>query len=171
MSIAETKRLVLERLTADDLEAVLQMGQDPELMRFLGGPLDRTRARELIDRQLRRYDQFGVGFWAARLRESGELAGLVGLLVHELDGARAVEIAYRIDRRFWGQGLAPEAAAACRDYGFRELGEPRLISMIDPDNHASRRVAEKLGLAFERRIQWEGETLCLYSVSSPHCTK
>ena len=145
-------------------DAVYLMGQDPELMRFLGGPLDRDGARELIERQLRRYHEFGVGFWAAVLRETGELVGLVGLLVHALEGSRAVEIAYRIDRRFWGRGLAPEAACACRDYGFQVLGEERLISMIDPGNLASHRVAAKLGLSPERMIDWEGLEICLYSI-------
>jgi len=66
--------------------------------------------------------------------------------MQEVDGVEEVEIGYHIRRDLWGQGLATEAAQACRDYGFSQLGFDKLISLINPANIASRRVAEKNGM-------------------------
>ena len=62
-----------------------------------------------------------------------------------------MEIAYLIDKAFWGQGLATEAAAGILDYAFEKLNLSRLICLIDPENIASRRVAEKISMTLERK--------------------
>src|SRR5215210_188544 len=74
-------------------------------------------------------------------------------------------------RKFWGRGLATEAARACRDYGFDDLGYARLISLIDPANGASRRVAEKVGMSLERLTQKWDKTVCVYSISDRETPK
>lgn len=83
-----------------------------------------------------------------------------------LDGKEEVEIGYLFPRRFWRRRLATEAARACRDYGFEELGCAWLISLIDPANQASRRVAGKIGMSLERETQKWGKTVCVYSISN-----
>jgi RimJ/RimL family protein N-acetyltransferase len=67
----------------------------------------------------------------------------------------------------WGQGLAPEAAAACRDYGFQALRAKRLISLIRPANLPSRRVAEKIGLTLWKTLDWRGLPHCVYVIHAP----
>jgi len=80
-----------------------------------------------------------------------------------------VEVAYTIAREYWGQGLATEAAQAILQYGFKTLNLSRIVSLIDPDNGASQRVAEKMGMTFEKRVD-EGEytPFFIYSIDRPH---
>jgi ribosomal-protein-alanine N-acetyltransferase len=78
-----------------------------------------------------------------------------------------VEIGYLFLRKLWGQGLATEAARACRDYGFNQLGYRRLISLIGPANLASRRVAEKVGMTLEKEIIKWNMPICVYAIQAP----
>ena len=74
----------------------------------------------------------------------------------DIDGQSEVEIAYRLIRRFWGQGFATEAVCAVRDFAFDSLKLSRLIAMIDPHNGASIRVAEKAEMIHEKDVMFEG---------------
>jgi ribosomal-protein-alanine N-acetyltransferase len=164
MKVLETERLVLRQMNLLDVENLLQIFSDPEAMRYYPGTKSRAETEEWIEWNLRSYQQNGFGLWAAILKESDEFAGQCGLVAQEIDGRREVEIGYLFVRKLWGRGLATEAARASRDYGIRELGQRRLISLIDPRNVASRRVAEKVGMRLEKEIEKWGKQICLYSV-------
>ena len=69
---------------------------------------------------------------------------------------------YLFVRKHWGKGYATEAAWACMEYGFLELGHDRIISLIDPENNASIRVADKNGLVRETVTTFKGRTACIY---------
>jgi RimJ/RimL family protein N-acetyltransferase len=75
-----------------------------------------------------------------------------------------VEVAYTIARDYWGQGLATEASQAILQYGFEKLSLARLVSLIEPENFASQRVAEKIGMAYEKEVV-EGEYTPFYIYS------
>jgi RimJ/RimL family protein N-acetyltransferase len=81
---------------------------------------------------------------------------LSGFFHQEIDGTSEIEIGYRLHPNYWNKGLATEAAQAVRDHAFRDLNLSRLISLIHPENAASRRVAEKIGLQLERKTVFEG---------------
>lgn len=100
---------------------------------------------------MQRYTQHGFGLWALVLKESSELIGDCGLVVQDVEGVEEVEIGYHVRRDWWGQGLATEAAQACRNYGFNQLGFNKLISLIHPANIASRRVAQKNGMRLVKK--------------------
>ena len=85
-------------------------------------------------------------------------------MAQEVDGRDEVEIGYPFLRRSWGRGLATEAARACRDYGFGTLGCDRLVSLIDPANRASRRVAEKVGMRLEEHAHKWGKKIFVYAI-------
>ena len=91
----------------------------------------------------------------------------VGMTKQEVEGEILVEIGYHVRRDLWGQGLAPEAAGACRDYGFTRLQVDRLISLIRPENFPSRRVAEKNGMTLWKTVLWRGLPHCVYAISRP----
>jgi RimJ/RimL family protein N-acetyltransferase len=74
----------------------------------------------------------------------------------DVAGRQEVEIGYRLARSAWRQGYATEAARAVRDYAFFTLGIRRLIALIDPENLASVRVAEKIGMRYEKEVMLEG---------------
>jgi ribosomal-protein-alanine N-acetyltransferase len=147
--VLETDRLVLRRLTSDDLDALAALYRDPEVRRYFPDgvlTLEQTRAELewIIDVY---YGRYGYGLWATVLKETGAFIGRCGLLPWEIGGRTEVEVAYLLDRAYWGRGLATEAARAIVDHGFATLPVPRLICLLDPDNAASRAVAAKLGMS------------------------
>jgi [ribosomal protein S5]-alanine N-acetyltransferase len=166
----ETPRLILRELTLADVDILTAMYADEEVMRFIGtgGVLGRDDAARSIERQLDSYRERGFGEWATVLRESGEMVGLCGLIVWpDIDGVEELEVAYLLDRTAWGRGLGTEVAEAIRDRAARELGRERLVSCIYPENTASIRVAEKIGMRFEKGFEYHGAPMALYAWSAP----
>ncbi len=151
-------------MTPADIPALLTVFGDAEVMRYYPGPLDEVQMKAWVDWNQRRYDAFGYGLWALILLSTGELIGDCGLINQVVEGVREVEIGYHVRRDLWGQGLATEAASACRDYGFDALRTPRLLSLIHPQNLASRRVAEKVGLTLSREVRWNNKVTCIYAI-------
>jgi len=91
-----------------------------------------------------------LGLWATSERASGDFLGRCGLLPWQIDGVDEVELAFMIDKRRWGEGLATEAARAIVQHAATTLRLRRLICLITPGNVASERVASKVGMHFER---------------------
>ena len=109
--------------------------------------LERVRARDRAELP----SQF-----ALILRSNQKLIGFGGFFLQTVDDVEELEIAYRLDPSYWGQGLATEAARAVRDHAFNDLQLARVISLIHPDNIASRRVAEKNGMIPEKETIFRG---------------
>jgi [ribosomal protein S5]-alanine N-acetyltransferase len=164
MNILETPRLILREFVADDRDALALVVSDPETMRFYPAPLDNAGVEEWIARNRRRYSKDGHGLWAMVLKPTGEMIGDCGLTVQSVDDVDEIEIGYHIRRDHWGQGLATEAARACREYGFAKLPVERLISLIRPENSPSRRVAEKNGMTVWKEVMRKGLLHCVYSM-------
>ena len=163
-TILETSRVVLREFVADDADALAAVISDKETMRYYPVPFDRTAVAEWIDRNRRRYHTDGFGLWGMVLKSSGELIGDCGLMRQDVDHTSEVEVGYHVRRDLWGQGLATEAARACRDFGFAHLQENRLVSLIRPENVQSRRVAEKNGMRIVKEVIWRGLEHCVYAV-------
>jgi RimJ/RimL family protein N-acetyltransferase len=164
MKIIETSRLILREFTpydADSLELILS---DPEAMRFYPSAFDRSGVERWIARNMQRYAKNGHGLWAMVLRSSDEMIGDCGLTVQDVDGVDEIEVGYHVRRDLWGQGLATEAARACRDFGFARLPVERVISLIRPENLPSRRVAEKNGMTVWKEIVWGGLPHLVYAI-------
>jgi [ribosomal protein S5]-alanine N-acetyltransferase len=164
MHILETPRLILREFSTDDADALGAVLSDAETMRFYRAPFDRTGVEEWIARNLNRCAKDGHGLWAMILKTTDELIGDCGLVVQEVDGANEIEIGYHVRRDHWGRGLATEAARACRDYGFARLPVDRLISLIHPENLASRRVAEKNGMTVWKETIRVGLPYLVYAI-------
>ena len=162
--VLETPRLRLRQMTLADADSLLEIFADPVAMYHYPSTKDRGETEAWIARHRRGYAEHGVGLWIAEFASTGTFAGQCGLVVQEGDGREELEIGYLFLRRHWGQGLATEAARACRDYGFTQLDRERLIAIMTPANRASRRVAEKTGLHFEKQIAWRGLPACVYAI-------
>jgi RimJ/RimL family protein N-acetyltransferase len=121
--------------------------------------------RQWVQSNLDHQDRHGYGLFSVILKSNGELVGDCGLEHMEVDGSPEVEIGYDFRSTYWGQGLATEAAAAVRNYAFQELGLGRVISLIRPDNPASMRVAEKIGMVKEKELLRGSQVYCVYSQS------
>jgi [ribosomal protein S5]-alanine N-acetyltransferase len=152
MPVLETPRLVLREFQFEDLDALSAVLSDPETMRYYPMSFDRAAVADWIQRNRTRYANDGYGLWAMILKSTRELIGDCGLVRQSVDGVDEIEIGYHVRRDLWGQGYATEAARACRDYGFVNLKVDRLISLIRPENLASRRVAEKNGMAIWKEV-------------------
>ena len=175
----ETPRLTLRPLSAGDLDALAPYYADREVMRFIGS--GRTLAGDevavALDRMIERHARDGFGQLAVVRTSDGRVLGRVGFLVWDTTtwtpsaladspAEHEIELGWKLGREHWGRGYATEAASAMRDYGFAELGFTRLISLIDPGNRASIRVAEKLGMKSERRVDLEERPVLVYALAA-----
>lgn len=166
MLVLETDRMRLREMRPTDADNLLGIFSDPLAMRYYPGTKDRAQTEDWIEWNLASYRNNEFGLWVATLKGSGEFTGQCGLILQEVEGEREVEIGYLFLRRLWGQGLATEAARACRGYATEALGYKRLISLIDPGNWASRRVAEKVGMKLEKEIIKWNKPVCVYSIQT-----
>jgi [ribosomal protein S5]-alanine N-acetyltransferase len=165
MNILETPRLILREFCEEDADALAAVLGDPETMRFYSVPLDRSGVEAWIDRNIRRYAEDGHGLWAMVLKANSELIGDCGLTVQQVEGVDENEIGYHVRRGLWGQGLATEAARACRDYGFARLRVEHLVSIIRNENTPSRRVAEKIGMTVWKEVRRAGLEHVVYAIT------
>jgi len=152
--ILETQRLLFRHLTLDDLEELYALYSDPEIRKYFPeGVLKLDDTREELEWHMHGHPDYPkLGLWATIQKETGKFIGRCGLLPWEIEGKSEVEIAYLLDKSFWHQGLATEAANGIMHYAFWTLNLPRLICLIDPENIPSQKVAERIGMTLERRV-------------------
>lgn len=160
----ETQRLILRGLREEDLDAYAQMCGDFEVMRYIGvgKPLSRGESWRSMAMILGHWQLRGYGMWAVEERQSGEMIGRIGCWQPE--GWPGFEIGWTLRRTYWGRGLATEGAKAAMDYAFGELQQSRVISLIRPENAASRRVAQKLGEKLEGMTDILGGEVVIYGI-------
>jgi ribosomal-protein-alanine N-acetyltransferase len=133
-------------------------------MKFSMGPMTREQAARFLQKVIG-WNRAGLPSQFAVIdRETGRLIGYCGFLHQEVDGAKEIEIGYRLHPDFCNRGLATEAARAVRDHAFRDLQLERVISLIHPDNHASRRVTEKNGMTIEKHTTFRGFPTTIFSI-------
>lgn len=142
-----TERLVLRLFTPDDVQAMYDLNSDPEVIKYAeAAPVrDLHEAREKLESgPLLDYEKYGYGRFAVEDRETGKVIGFCG--IKYIPEIGLPEIGYRLVRSYWGRGLCTEAARACVDYARLDLKIGKLVALIMPENIASIRVAEKLGM-------------------------
>jgi RimJ/RimL family protein N-acetyltransferase len=147
MTIPEirTERLLLRGFRSSDFDALSAFNADPEVSRYLGDgrALDRVDSWRQLAFFLGHWELRGYGMWALEIVETGEMIGRVGFM--DPEGWPGFELGWVLARLHWGQGYASEAASTALRYAFEELGRALVISLIRPENHASIRVAERIG--------------------------
>jgi ribosomal-protein-alanine N-acetyltransferase len=165
MKILETDRLILRHLVPDDLDALFALYRDPLIRQYFPeGTLTYEETREELEWFLNGHPEHPeLGLWATIHKPTQRFIGRCGLLPWTIDGREEVEVAYLLDRAYWGQGLATEAALALVDYSFARLGLSRLICLIDPQNQASINVARRIGMTLEQEREDETGRYLLYS--------
>ncbi|MFJ4169845.1 GNAT family N-acetyltransferase [Paenarthrobacter sp. NPDC089714] len=140
-----TDRLQFREMTDADLDNMAALLGDPEVMRFYPAPKSREEAASWIRWNRENYAEHGYGLWIVETH-NGEFIGDCGLTWQQVNGAQRLEVGYHVSSDLHGQGFATEAAAACRDYARQNLAATELVAIIHPDNRASERVAEKIGM-------------------------
>jgi RimJ/RimL family protein N-acetyltransferase len=163
--LPETERLVLRPFVEEDLEPLHEILGDAETMRFYPAPFTLEDTERWIERNRRRYVDDGFGLWAVQERSTGAFLGDCGLTTQTVDGEPFVEVGWHVRRDRWGEGIAPEAGAGCRDWAFEHLDAERIISLILPENVQSRRVAEKLGMVVWRETTHADLAHLVYAIT------
>jgi RimJ/RimL family protein N-acetyltransferase len=152
-TILETERLVLRRANLGDAAFILRLLNEPSFLRFIGDRKVRTvldAERYIDDRLIASYEQNGFGLWVVERRVEPGAIGISGLVKrHTLPDP---DIGFAFLPEFWGRGFALESAAGVKDYGFDVLKLPRMLAITNPDNVASIRIVESLGLVFDRSL-------------------
>lgn len=132
---------------------------DADVMRFSDGVKTEEWVNDWLHTCLERYQIWGYGPYAVLEKDRQDVIGYCGLFFFpNIDGQEEVEVGYRLVQSAWSKGYATEAAHVVRDYAFKTLGIKRLIALIDPANIASIRVAEKIGMHYEKEVMFEGYT-------------
>lgn len=161
----ETRRLRHRALTVDDAEAFFALNSHPDVMRYTHEPLlqslDEARAA------IAGYPDFhtvGYGRWGCVLKETDKVIGFCGL--KPLPDLNVVDVGYRFLPEYWGQGLATEACRACLEFGFEVLHLERIVGFALPENRASIRVMEKVGMELEGTLEIDGVSALQYAIEA-----
>lgn len=162
MSDLQTPRLRLRRFVPDDIDALYRIFCDPAVTKFIGDgqPATREETAVALDSIIRHWHRHGFGRWAILDRASDELIGCGGL--RSLFGTP--ELVYLFAEAAWGRGLATEVATAILTYGFEEKAFERIVAITKPNNVASIRVMQKLGMRFEMDAVYYGFEVVQYTI-------
>ena len=152
----ETERLRLRSYREDDLDDLHAMFSDAEHMTWYPAPFGIEETRGWIDRRFEEYREDGFGLWIVEDRATGAFLGTAGPAVRIVDETRHIEIGWHTRPGRKGEGIAPEAGAAARDWAFENLDVDHLISIVRPENVASGRVAEKIGMHVDHETDYKG---------------
>ena len=165
--ILETERLRLRGLRGSDFEDYAALYADPAVTRFIGdgAAWDRGRAWRHLAFAIGHWQLEGTGVWVAEMRTTGAFVGIIGFW--EPATWPGFELAGHLARRFWGKGYATEGARAAMAYAFDVLCRERLISLVNPANHASIRFVERIGERLEGRTDFLGHQYLLYGLDRP----
>ena len=165
--VLQTERLVLRSFTQEDFEPFTHIVSDPEVVRYLdgGAPISREDCWRGMALFIGHWHLRGYGWWAVEDRRTGELLGRLGL--YNPEGWPGIEVGWLLRQDAWGVGLATEGAAAAINFAFDVVGAGHVISIIDPRNTRSIRVAEKIGELYEGDLDFNGKAVVVYGTYAP----
>jgi [ribosomal protein S5]-alanine N-acetyltransferase len=163
----ETDRLILREFQATDLQALAPILADPKVMQFSPtGANSVEQVKKRIEDFMASYKALGFGKWAAILKENHQLLGYCGIAVDQIDGKAERELGYRLDSKYWGQGLATEAASAAIKYAFEQLNLPYVLGIVERENLASVKVLEKVGMRRKGTTFFHKVEMDVYQIDS-----
>lgn len=160
----ETERLVLREFSPADAPALLELNSDPEVLRYTGNyPFKNLEEVHAFIRDYDQYRLYGYGRWSVLWKETGEHIGWCGLKYRT--DRKETDLGYRFRKKWWGKGIATEAAKASLQVGFESCGLERIIGNAMKENAASIRVLEKIGMTFFRELLIDGHEAVSYRIS------
>jgi ribosomal-protein-alanine N-acetyltransferase len=162
----ETTHFFIRSLKAEDVPTLAKLWTNPDVTRFMGGPRNYEEVYGHLSEDARLVPPPKFDLWVVIEKASGNIVGHCGILDKDIDNTEEFELVYVIDKPSWGKGYATEVASAIQHFAFHELGLKRIVSLIDPANQASARVAVKVGLKFEKdTVRPGGKRMLLYSLT------
>jgi [ribosomal protein S5]-alanine N-acetyltransferase len=161
----DTARLHADRVAERHWSELLKLWSDAQVMAMVGGVPTEERCRENLTSMHEHWIQFGFGRWAWLDRNSEHFVGLAGFRCMTVNGWPEVTIGYLLKPEFWGRGLATEMAESLLGLAFERLGMESIVAWAGPENSASRRVMEKIGMKYNRDGTYENLTHVLYEIT------
>ena len=159
-----TPRIVLRAFTSGEITILHQILLNPNVLRYFpsSDPPSFAKVQRLVERQQKHWDEHGYGWWALSLADGDQLMGWCGL--NFLPEMGEVELKYLLAESFWGQGIATEASRVSLKYALTETELDPIVGLVHPENIASQRVLEKVGMDFVERKQYFGMECLRYTV-------
>ena len=162
--IIETDRLILREYTLDDFNDLYEILSCPITMSYYPKPYDEDGTKRWINWCLNIYKNEGFGLWAVCLKSNNKFIGDCGLSIQNIDGEKLPEIGYHINKNYWKNGYAKEAANAVKKWTFENTKYETLYSYMNKENIASYKTAESIGMKRIKEYQDEFETLLVYCI-------
>lgn len=144
--VAKSARLIFRKMTSSDIPQLCRMLQDAEVMYAWEHAFTKEEVTDWLKKRKRCYEMFGYDYFLAVEKTTGEVVGQIGLLDEKIDGYHYTGIGYILNKEFWHKGYATEGAKAMLSYAFDILQKNEVIATIRPENTASRKVAENIGM-------------------------
>ena len=163
MQEIETARLYLRQFTPEDLDDLYRIYSDPEIMKYLTGVRTREATEIAIHTMLKRWEENNFGMWALVHKIDRKMIGRCGL--NFVEKTAEVQLGYALDKVYWHQGLATEASLGSLNYGFQILNLERIVAIARPENIASQRVIQKVGIKYEKNAHFYETDVVYYSLS------
>jgi len=159
--LADTDRLVIRQIQANDKEELFLLDSDPAVMKYI--TLGETSSREQVDLYLAKMlnlsekHQNELGFWAAIEKSTNQFMGWFHFRPDKKqpDETKVIELGYRLKKQFWGQGFATEGSKFFLDYGFTQLEVDEVFAITMKENLASQNVMKKIGMRFDDEFKDE----------------
>lgn len=160
----ETQRLLLRPLVPADVNALVQIWTDADVTRYMGGPREPEKVRASLTEDAQANPPPLFDLQPVVEKANGIVVGDCGIIEKIVDDRAEHELVYVFAKSAWGKSYATEMAQAIKEYASEQMGLTRIIALIDPDNVVSQRVAEKVGLRYEREtLRPSGKRMRLYA--------
>lgn len=167
MFFLETQRLIITPPQVEDFENLLLLQSDARVMRYIGKGMSRSEeeVRSGLERAIAHYAKHGFSLGSVFEKASGHFVGRAGLIYLAYDDSQPeIELGYALTKKAWSKGYATELSQALVQWGFDHLGIDKLVAVINPENEASRRVLEKIGMSYVGRIKYNNVEVALYDL-------
>ncbi len=158
----ETDRLILREILSSDDQGMFELDSDPEVHKYVGQNPAKSieECRKTIEYVREQYISNGIGRWAVVEKASNNFIGWSGLkILTETVNKHTnfYDLGYRFSKKYWGKGFATESAQASLEYGIEKLKLKEIFAMTDPQNLASRKVLEKIGMKYIETFEYDGK--------------
>ncbi|UFT99995.1 GNAT family N-acetyltransferase [Radiobacillus kanasensis] len=162
--VTTSERLQLRKMVQDDVDYLQEIFADPIAMHYYPATKNIEETKRWIDWTKENYSKYNIGLWMVEDKETSSFLGQCGLVPQKVDGEVRIEVGYLFKRSVWGNGFATEAAQACLNYGKSHLDISEFISLIDVENTPSIKVAERIGMTYEKKIEKWDKDIAVYSI-------
>lgn len=144
----ETERIIIRQWVESDRLPFCKLNADPETLKFFPKTLTYEESNLFVDKTIDQIEKLGYGLFALELKSSNEFIGFTGITRpnYETHFTPCTEIGWRLDKAFWGNGYATEAALCVLNFAFNEIGKREIVSFTSKLNIASIKVMQRIGM-------------------------